>query len=80
MMSYLALTAHWIATDGSSERLKLRSALIGFHRLKDSHTGINIAKAILHLLDRANVTLKVWVLYAIASISDLSLDRPLHTR
>jgi hypothetical protein len=57
--SYLALTAHWISCDESSGRLALNAALIGFHRLKKKHTGLNIAKTILYLLDRADVTLKV---------------------
>ncbi|KAF8502328.1 hypothetical protein F5888DRAFT_1608137, partial [Russula emetica] len=49
--AYLALTAHWISSDESSGCLALNAALIGFHRLKKKHTGINIAKNILHLLD-----------------------------
>ena len=57
--SYLALTAHWISLDQSTKRLRLRAALIGFHRLKTKHTGINVAKTILYLLDRANITHKV---------------------
>ena len=59
MASYLALTAHWIALDAPSGRLSLRAALIGFHRLKKKHMGVNIARTIIHLLDRAGVTLKV---------------------
>jgi hypothetical protein len=55
----LAVTAHWIALDKSSGGLTLKAALIGFHRLKDKHTGINIARTIRYLLDRAGVTLKV---------------------
>jgi|GraSoi_2013_60cm_1033757.scaffolds.fasta_scaffold67130_2 hypothetical protein len=59
MASYLALTAHWIALDASSGHLVLRAALIGFRRLKKKHTGVNIAKTLIRLLDRADVTLKV---------------------
>jgi hypothetical protein len=59
LASYLALTAHWIAVDAPSGRLGLKVALIGFHRLKKKHTGANIARTIIHLLDRADVTLKV---------------------
>ena len=55
----LALTAHWISLDKSTGRYSLKSALIGFNRLKKQHTGVNIAKTILHLLDRTGVTLKV---------------------
>ena len=62
MASYLALTAHWIARDENG-RLGLKAALIGFKRLKGKHTGFNIAKTILDLLDRADVTLRVCVPY-----------------
>jgi hypothetical protein len=55
----LALTAHWISLDESNGRLALKAALIGFHRLKKKHSGVNMAKTILHLLDRADVTLQV---------------------
>ena len=63
--AYLALTTHWILYEESSERLTLKAALIGFHCLKKKHTGVNIAKDILHILDWANVTLKVYISYDI---------------
>ena len=59
MMSYLALTAHWISLEAPSGRLSLRAALIGFHRLKKNHTGINIARTILYIPDHMDVTHKV---------------------
>jgi hypothetical protein len=59
MAAYLAVTSHWISLDESNRRLSLKAALIGFHRLKKSHTGVNIARTILYILDRADVTLKV---------------------
>ncbi len=59
--SYLALTAHWISCDESSGCLVLNAVLIGFHRFKKKHTGINIVKTILHLLDQADVILKVCI-------------------
>jgi hypothetical protein len=59
LASYLALTAHWIAQEETTGRLTLKSALIAFHRVKVKHTGNNIARALLYLFDRANVTLNV---------------------
>jgi hypothetical protein len=53
------MTGHWISFDESSGRLELKAALIGFHRLEKRHTGRNLAEAILDILDRAGVTLKV---------------------
>ncbi|KAN0118228.1 Ribonuclease H-like domain containing protein, partial [Russula decolorans] len=57
--SYLALTCHWISDKGPNGSLLLKSALIGFHRLKNKHTGKNIARNILHLLKRAGITSKI---------------------
>jgi hypothetical protein len=73
--------AHWISSDESSGRLTLRAALIGFHHLKKKHSGANIAKNVLHLLDQANVTLKVGISYYIYMfIFPCSfVDWPLHT-
>ncbi|KAN0120540.1 Ribonuclease H-like domain containing protein [Russula decolorans] len=57
--SYLALTCHWISDKGPNGSLLLKLALIGFHRLKNKHTGKNIARNILHLLKRAGITSKI---------------------
>ena len=54
-----AITAHWISLDEVKGHLKLKTALIRFHRLKTRHTGQNLVEAILELLDWANVTLNV---------------------
>ncbi|KAF9230026.1 hypothetical protein BU15DRAFT_57676, partial [Melanogaster broomeanus] len=59
LQPYLALTAHWIAGDEKTGGLELKSALIGFHRVRGNHTGLVLARAILYLLDRAEVTMKV---------------------
>ena len=52
------MTTHWIAqAEGGS--LQLKSALIAFHRLRHSHSGTKLARTVVHLLDRAGVTVKV---------------------
>lgn len=43
----------------STGRLTLKTALIGFTRVKKRHTGANLAETILELLDRAELPLKV---------------------
>ncbi|KAF8271225.1 hypothetical protein EI94DRAFT_1493682, partial [Lactarius quietus] len=53
------LTSHWISLNESNGCLTHKATLIGFHRLKKKHSGTNIAKAILHLLDWAGITLNV---------------------
>jgi hypothetical protein len=82
LAAYLALTSHWISIDESTGRLTLRAALIGFHRLKKRHTGVNIAKTILYLLDRADVTLKVMysLRYVFPHMLNAFLGWSLHTR
>jgi hypothetical protein len=57
LVPFLAVTAHWIAVNDS--KLMLRVALIAFHRLKSKHTGKNIARTLLHILDRAGIKNKV---------------------
>lgn len=77
------MTAHWISYDETNRRITLKAALIGFHRMKVRHTGVNIAKTILHILDRADVTLKVWFPRDISSpavrMLNHALDRVHHT-
>lgn len=57
-MPYLAITAHWIWKNAAGS-LKLRTALIGFHRLRRGHSGKSMADAVLGLLDRVEVATKV---------------------
>jgi hypothetical protein len=56
---YLAITAHWIAKLEGTTSLQLKASLIAFHRLRGNHDGVSLAKTVLHLLDRAGVTVKV---------------------
>lgn len=60
--SFMAVTAHWIqltvAADGT-EQLKLRSDLIGFHKIPGQHTGIHLANCFIYITDRLNITHKV---------------------
>jgi hypothetical protein len=56
---YLAITAHWIARQKETGALKLKTALIAFHRIRGKHDGISLANVVLELLDRAGVTSKV---------------------
>ena len=59
LSSYLAVTAHWISEGEGGDSLSLKTALIGFHWLKTQHTRKNVARNVLHLLDRAGITAKV---------------------
>ena len=80
LASYLAVTAHWISRDESNGRLSIKAALIGFRRVTARHTGANIAKAILEVLDQAKVTLKVFfIAISIYLHAKVILDRPFHT-
>jgi len=54
------MTAHWIALeDQKLATLELKAALITFRHIKGSHTGKYLAKTILYLLDRVDITVKV---------------------
>lgn len=55
MQPFLACTVHWIAK-GENPTLRLKAALIAFHHLPGSHTGVNIATALIGLFDRAGIT------------------------
>jgi hypothetical protein len=57
--SYMCITAHWIARSKRSHGLELKTALIAFHHVSGTHDGLNLAKTILNLLDRAGITSKV---------------------
>jgi hypothetical protein len=65
---FLAVTAHWVERDESTRHLKLRAALIAFHRLRGSHNGHRLARIALNILDRVGVTDKVCGLYFIVVI------------
>jgi hypothetical protein len=52
--SWLSLTGHWIAKKGKT--MKLKHALIGFHPVRGKHSGERLARIVLHLLDRAEIT------------------------
>ncbi|KAG9310336.1 hypothetical protein JVU11DRAFT_9466 [Chiua virens] len=54
---FLAITAHWIAVEGGS--LRMKALLIAFHYFPTLHTGKALAQTILELLDQAEVTLKI---------------------
>ena len=58
--SYMAITVHWIAkvTEMTSS-LQLKAVLIAFHHLCGGHDGKALANAVLSLLDRVGVTVKV---------------------
>ena len=71
---FMAVTAHWIETttvqtpQGPQHILKLRSDLIGFQRCPGHHTGEHLAQAFLHVLERIQITSKVWELFVVYRI------------
>jgi hypothetical protein len=75
MAAYLALTSHWISQDKLTGHLTLRAVLLGFCCIKKKHTSVNIANAILELLDQANVTLKVCLPYDVYLLSGFTFLR-----
>lgn len=62
---FMGVTAHRIdmvevnSPIGSRTVLRLRSYLIGFHRIPGRHTGQHLAQLLMYLLDRLGVLPKV---------------------
>lgn len=63
---FMVVTSHWIESvkittiDGEQYRLKLRTDLIGFHRVPGTHTGEHLAQAFIAIIDRLKIAEKVW--------------------
>ncbi|KAL4254558.1 Zinc finger BED domain-containing [Pleurotus pulmonarius] len=74
---FMAVTAHWIegksvpTPNGDQYVLKLRSDLIGFHRVPGRHSGDHLAQAFIFITDRIQLTPKIgWVTLDNASNND----------
>ena len=52
-MGFLKMTAHWIEVTG--KEWKLRSEVIGFKALSGAHTGENLGRYAIGLLDRVGI-------------------------
>jgi hypothetical protein len=64
-MGFLGMTAHWIEV--KDQKWKMRSEVIGFKGLSGAHSGENLGRYAVGLLDRvgimSNKTSKVWLDY-----------------
>jgi hypothetical protein len=56
--AYFAVTGHWIE-ESSPGNWEIRSALLGFTRLNNSHNGKRLGQALFKILDRLGVAHKV---------------------
>jgi len=56
--SYMAVTAHFMARDGRGQ-LILKTLLIAFRLINGMHTGANIGKELIHILDELQILHKV---------------------
>ena len=72
------ITAHWIAKLEGSTSLQLKASLIAFHCLCGGHDGMSLAETVLHLLDRAGVTVKVTFLLVGHQFTDLTIFQAGH--
>ncbi len=55
-MGFLGMMAHWIEV--KEEKWKMRSAVIGFKALSGSHSGENLGRYAVGLLDRVGIMSK----------------------
>jgi len=71
---YVCVTAHWIARDRTTDSLMLKACVIAFHRLYGDHSGEVMAETLIHLLDRASITVNVGsiLLFTLATITTAS--------
>lgn len=56
---FFAITAHWVYRDDADGSIRIKARLIAFHQISGRHTGENMAKLCLDLLDRAGCTANV---------------------
>lgn len=66
LIPFMAVTAHWISIHRVSrtygqptQKLELRSELIGFLRVPGHHSGEHLAIAFTHILDRIGISSQV---------------------
>ena len=52
------MTAHWIVREERSGALSLKIALIAFCYISQEHTGTELGKAFLRILDNAEIAVK----------------------
>ena len=52
-MGFLGMTAHWIEVKG--KEWKMRAEVIGFKALSGAHTGENLGRYVVGLLDRVGI-------------------------
>jgi hypothetical protein len=85
---FMAITAHWIQSrteetpSGPQHILKLRSELVGFHRVPGRHDGEHLAHVFIYITDRLKITHKAFNIqvFFIFSLTLILLDRMDHSR
>ena len=74
------MMAHWIGRDEKSGMLTMKVVLIAFHHLPSRHTGEEIAKTMLYLIDRVEVMMaNVSVQLSWWTLIHIQVDGPLYT-
>lgn len=73
MSSYMAVTAHYIHRSTPESTAVLRTQLVAFRLLKDSHSGENLAKAFIQILKEINCLHKVRWLQSVEVAARLTL-------
>ena len=59
LVSFLGVTAHYIAREAGSSRLLLRSGLLAFRHIRGSHTGDNLANILFGIIDEMGIMNRV---------------------
>lgn len=70
---YLAVTAHWIHEEGKDQtKWTLRSAIIGFTKLNNSHHGKRLGQALFKVTERLGITR--WVRSIVLRLTRITLS------
>jgi hypothetical protein len=61
---YLGVTIHWVHSKPESpSEWSLRTLLLTFHKVKGNHSGDNLAKLVMEILNKAGLTSKVHIVF-----------------
>lgn len=65
--SYMAVTAHYLVRDKTTRKLQWRSGLVAFRFIEGSHTGVNLGRNFVKILQELGVLHKVLSLVSVRS-------------
>lgn len=65
--SYMAVTAHYLVRDEKTRKLQWRNGLVAFRFIEGSHTGVNLGRQFVKILEELGVLHKVQSIFSVHS-------------